>query len=265
MPVRRPHTMIFSVLVLSAAALAQPPAAPPKPADPPSPAAPTQPAKPDAPKPAAAAPSAADLMNKMAAAYKDAKSYRDQGKVVTVYKGSVAPTSTKPFSTLFVRPSQFRFEFSDKFPTGQSSRMVIWTDAAPTKAKRWWSIQPGVTDETLDLAIASATGVSSGAAHMVPTLLLPDDLTGSTLAKAPNPKLLGDEDVDGSPCHKLQVDDVRGGPITIWIDQKTFLLRKIFQVMKLPSVSAESTTTYKPELNPQIKPDEFKFDPPKSE
>ena len=68
----------------------------------------------DGPKPADL--TAQDMLDRMATAYAGCKSYIDSGVVETVFDvpDGKQQTEVKPFTTAFVRPDQFRFEFTMK-------------------------------------------------------------------------------------------------------------------------------------------------------
>jgi hypothetical protein len=85
------------------------------------------------------------------------------------------------------------------------------------------------------------------------------------------PRLAGDEDLDGHKVHKL-VGEVTlayatglGGhprPTTVWIDAQTLLVRKIFQdtPAESPAGSASQiTTTFQPQADPRLADSLFRF------
>ena len=52
-------------------------------------------------------------------------------------------------------------------------------------------------------------------------------------------------------------------PMTIWIDQKTFVVRRIDDQKKFDNFRTERTTTYDPAIDEEIPEKDLKFDPPK--
>src|SRR5581483_3621770 len=124
---------------------------------------------------------AEDILTTAEAAYARCRTYADTGCVRTVFlepDGRTDFVSTTPFETAFVRPDRFRFEFSTHHPkTTEFSRYII--AASGPEVQAWWDIRPGVErPESLAMALAGATGVSGSAAHTVPSLLMPDRVTG---------------------------------------------------------------------------------------
>src|SRR6516165_1850998 len=111
------------------------------------------------------------ILAALAETYATCTTYRDTGRVETKFcrPGQRARTSIQPFTTAFVRPNCFRFEFRDRFGDAPDewNRYIVWAGAGSVRS--WWDIQPGVEEvESLDLALASATGVSGSSAHTVP-------------------------------------------------------------------------------------------------
>jgi RNA polymerase sigma factor (sigma-70 family) len=215
--------------------------------------------------PAAGSPE--QIIAKTARTYAGARSYRDEGEVATVFTGEAGGKRTvkKPFSTRFVRPKLFRFEFSERRGEGEDerNRFVIWSDSAPERSKTWWTIRPAIEEQPLAMALGAAAGVSGSSSQTVPGLLMPDVVTGSQLGAMRDLKLVGEEAVDQALCDKIEGKDIRGDPMTVWVDRATSLVRKTFTTSRFPTFATEETTVYRPRVNVEISPKEFEFEPPK--
>ena len=204
---------------------------------------------------------AQQILDRMATTYATCKSYRDSGVVTNDFgphsAGDNFPrhVDVKPFRTAFVRPDQFRFEYDDATP---EKPYIVWAKAG--EVRTWWYIKPGVENpSSLDVGIAGATGVSSGSAHTIPTLLLPDQITGAKLSAMTDLTRLPDETLDGTPCFKLEGKYGFGNqPRTVWFEKATFLLRRIAGQSGLN----KSTTDYRPEVNKEIPVKELEFNAP---
>ncbi|MHC4540369.1 MAG: redoxin family protein [Planctomycetota bacterium] len=203
-----------------------------------------------------------ELLDKMVHAYSSCKSYKDEGVVATVFfRDGGKRTTKRPFTTAFVRPDRFRFEFQRRRREKEWNRYIVWRDG--DSVRTWWPVRPGIEDkESLARAIAGATGVSGSSAHTIPRLLLPNDVTGGSLATLRDLELLDDEDVDGVLCFKIQGKYAGDRMRTLWVDKSSFLVRKIFGSAKFPDFRTETTTTYNPQFNVDVGPDDLKFDPP---
>jgi hypothetical protein len=232
--------------------------------------------------------SAGEILERMATTYATCKTYQDSGWVTTIFiRGDGQRTDKKPFSTAFVRPTRFRFEFKSSFDGHTWHRYLVCADGAD--ARTWWDIQPGVTQQpSLALGLAGATGVSGGSAHTVPALLMPDTIGGKRLTDLTQLKRLGDAKIGEVDCFRIQgtlvieVDPAererhrqemmkvtgkdRGsparGPETLWIDRSTFLLRRIDEQTQFDDFRTESITTYEPLVDVEIADSQLRFDPP---
>jgi RNA polymerase sigma factor (sigma-70 family) len=249
---------IAAALLAAAAGLATLPFAfaSPHPDDPPPPRAEAQAAP-------AIKPSAEAIIARVAKTYADARSYSDEGEVTLVFTDATSQRiQGKPFSTRFVRPRLFRFEFTERDFFNQPNRYVIWTDTAPERSKTWWTIRPNIEEHPLDLAVGAAAGVSSRSSHIIPRLLMPGVVQGQSLIDLKGLRLAGEDIVDGALCDKIEGTTPRGDPETVWIDETTNLVRKVAGTIKIPGATVEQTTVYRPRLNVEIAPKEFAFTPP---
>jgi len=217
------------------------------------------PVRADEPKPEAL--KAEDVLGRMAKVYSGCKSYRDSGVVKTVFvQANGNRTVEKPFTTVFLRPDRFRFEFKENNGRGQERRYIIWRKGK--EVQTWWDIKPGVEKpESLNLALAGATGVSDLSAHTVPALLLPKEVEGRRLMDMTEAKRIDDAKLDKVDCFRIE-GKFGGNPTTLWIDQKSFLVRQIDAQNKFDDFRTETTTTYDPAIDDEIPDKKLEFDPP---
>jgi outer membrane lipoprotein-sorting protein len=187
------------------------------------------------------------ILARMAAAYVNCTSYRDEGKVVSIFEEI-------SFATVFERPSSFRFEYRRVGTVPDN--YVIWR-TEPGAARSWWTIRPETRSLSLDLATAGAIGLSASSSHNIPRLLMPGEVTGFSFASinwVDTPP--ESESVNGRACYKLSGHYPLSpdSPVSLWIDKETFLIRKV--------VANSATITYSPQLNVSINRAEFQFQPP---
>ena len=207
-------------------------------------------------------PSAEKIMEQMASAYATCHSYVDEGEVRTVYlEQNGHRTQVRPFSTAFVRPSDFRFEYKSRRGEDEWDTYVIWRGAE--NVKTWWSVRPGVeSPRDLFSALGGAAGVSGLASVTVPALLMPDQARGSMIKSLTALKLVGEEEVNGSKAYKVEGLNSRSDAVTIWVDEGSMLLVKIYEKEKSEKYEAETTTTYKPQVNVEVVQEKLAFNPP---
>ena len=214
-------------------------------------------------------PNAEAILRKMAAVYGSCRSYRDRGTVVRVFRGENPFKDTKTFSTLFVRPQRFRFEFKNDPTDVLPQRYVIWRTGRETRS--WYSIRSGVqVDKNLARAIAGADHASGGSAYRIPRFLLPNEFTASWLVNLmpfigiehlTDLQLKGLVSRQGRQCYRITGRE-RDERHTLWIDSETYLLRAVEEIRKSGPDLVVETTTYHPELNKPIPAPEFRFTPP---
>jgi hypothetical protein len=142
--------------------------------------------------------------------------------------------------------------------------------------------------KSLDLSLAGATGISGGAAHTVPVMLMPDRVTGQRPTNLSELERLADADLGGVACfrvqgatpfsrdakaqeaHRQQLLKMTGqdiglpkfGPEVLWIERGTWLLRRIEAQTEHSSFSQQTVTTYEPAFDTAITDGQLAFDPP---
>lgn len=144
-----------------------------------------------------------DVVARLVAAYRTCATYRDTGVVRTVYFEATGPrTQDRPFKTAFVRPDSFRFEFTETV-LGKTTRYIVSQQGADVRT--WWDVKPGIrTLQSLDMGLAGATGVSGGSAHVVPSLLLPEGVSGRSLKDMTDVRRLDNAPCGSAVCARLE-------------------------------------------------------------
>lgn len=164
------------------------------------------------------------------ATYRAMSSYQDRGRSVQTLKST--PDDDEPamatvdFATAFRRPNKIRFSWTktynfmdDRAPSKEElgsdgSKVWSWnsTDSAPE------------AEESIGMAVAGATGVTYGAAHMIPRLLT-DDVHGFRIDQLKHLKILRSERLEGIDCYvlhglKFEIE------VELWIGKEDHLIRK---------------------------------------
>ena len=200
------------------------------------------------------------IMAQVKQTYAQCKSYRDSGVVTTTFiESSGTRTVKKPFTTAFIRPDRFRFEFREK----DHSYIIM---SKGNEVKTWWDIQPVIQKgKSLGMAIAAATGVSGGSAHTVPNLLMAEVIGGRIIADVAETKRLDDGKASGRDCYRIQGLSRDGtSPSILWIEKGSFLLRKIDEQHKFERFRTETVTSYEPVVNGNIADALLEFNLPPS-
>lgn len=216
---------------------------------------------------------AAQVLNRVVQVYRECRTYRDTGVVVSVIWGSGRKqTDKRPFSTVFLRPRAFRFVFRQRNGEEEWRQYIVHADES--NVRTWWDLTPGVKRErSLGLALAGATGISGGSAFTIPNLLMPTEIHGWSLTDLKFLRRISDARVDGRRCIRLvgmQVLSLAGHaraasqqrPTTLWVDAESFLVRRIDSGSDFGDFRTETTVTYEPQVNIAIDHADLEFNAP---
>jgi outer membrane lipoprotein-sorting protein len=213
---------------------------------------------------------AEQILTRMTKVYANCKTYSDSGSVKTLLVKTGGNTTSKLlFTTAFVRPGRFRFEY-----TGKSDNVddvyIVWCNGK--QVQTWWAVAPGIKrEDSLDDALAGAVGVSKGSAQTIPVLLLPKEVTGGHLTdEMPGAKRIEDAKLGKVDCFRIagkivsHTSSVKSDSATVWIEKKSFLIRRIDEHTAQNDFSSEKTTTYTPEVDGNVPDKMLLFNPPKN-
>lgn len=181
--------------------------------------------------PAFALDDAATILRTSAESYAALRSYSDVGVVETDVGGDVS------FDTAFVKPDRFRFAWKVGHPfillRFETITAIVRSEGPRTTTWRKVHHEEPTerVDSSLSMAIAGATGVSSGSAYTIATLLMPtlwgrEDSSASVLVMS-SPRLLADETIDRVSCRHLSGLSRHGDPVDLWIGIDDHLVRRL--------------------------------------
>ncbi|HTQ11457.1 MAG TPA: hypothetical protein VMI31_15435 [Fimbriimonadaceae bacterium] len=195
------------------------------------------------------------LVARVEQVYASCRSYADTGEVDGP---SVGLKIT--FRTAYAAPGKLRFEFADHDPTDPARGLLIcdgtrepmrfggvdttleWRTTYSANVMTWYSGKAKAEKTSVALGVAGLTGLSGGAAHAVPRLLLPDDVHGLRPGQVVDLKLTGTTAVDGFECYVLASKEQQ----TTWfIDTANLLIRREIDAF----TGTTFTISYRPELD----------------
>lgn len=215
------------------------------------------------------------VLDRMLTAYRDAKSYSDEG-LITIKIDSTMGKNMGDFDAKleFVRPNMLRMEFQPPvwMETDLSQRLIV------SDGKKVYA-QSDPYEKQVMVADAPQANVADALFESkVLGPLLTDEIIGGSLvlrllasAKLPDgldrakAELLKNEALDGHECQRVQFVSENGNLI-LWIDAKSALVRRIeFPTAKLLKDLSEQGMTAlevthdlnKAQLNPTIAPQRF--------
>ena len=204
---------------------------------------------------------ATTILNNMSRVYSRLTSYQDEGVLVTTKDEPTGGTIEKmPFKSFFKRPNLLRFEWTEYTLTKLGRKNVVWSNGK--EAFMYWEPDAYEKKESLDMAVAGATGISRGTVNTISTMMWPDEFGSSILERLVKPSLLGEDVFDGVRCFHIKA--IEGGdPIELWVGKNDFLLRKIRRETK-----DDDRITVEEEIRRNIQPDRsipevvFNYKPP---
>jgi thiol-disulfide isomerase/thioredoxin len=180
--------------------------------------------------------SASEVLERMVAAYHEARSYQDSGQVRLHFrKLNDAKKSNVDqewdYSIAFVRPNQVRMHVYQSVVVCDGKKLhaalnldevrgQILEVAAPSKLV---AQQVFETDPLLGQVLTQ--GGAAGPPLILP-LLLEEAALDPVLEGAEKPTLLPPEKADGEMCYRIEAKRA-DGRLVFWIDQKSFALRRI--------------------------------------
>ncbi len=183
--------------------------------------------------------------------YRTSKSYVDAGRVETVYiKPTREWTGVTEFRTAYVSPSEFRFESSMGDFGTRKVGLIVWLDA--DGARRWTSNEPDVIEQiaTIQSGLDGGAGISRDTSGMIPGLIFTGTKLGGDIVRLRDPVRLEDDEIDGHDC--FQIRGLRWphkGPTIVWIDQQSFLIRRVYEEDELKDARTRTTWYYQPAVN----------------
>lgn len=190
------------------------------------------------------------ILARMSWLYANSKSYRDSGVLETAHirTDGTKTIEKKPFSTAFARSGRFRFELQSG-----PERYLIWSDGKNVqRLAQSWDGEPRVRKlDSLSEAIEASLGVAHSPVFNVPALLLPGTFKMRPLTALERAARIEDGMHGEHDCFRI-VGDYFDYPTVIWIDKKTFLIRKIESLMKNETFRTEDTVIYEPIIDQNI-------------
>lgn len=227
--------------------------------------------------PTSASRMAADVLAQSKATYAALQSYADSGTVLNEFGANPKNPSKEVhhFRTNFRRPRSFLFDFVKH---NAADRYVVWGDDQAFHG--WWR----TTGVQYDYPKGQGSGAFSGAATqtkgsilLIPPLLFTGAGLSGTLTQFGDAEDDGKEAINGHDCFRIvgvakdlyqTGKEVNVRKVTVWIDVKTMLIRRVFEDTPRGGVAtwvSRFYTTFEPAANPRLADTVFKFTPPNSQ
>ncbi len=169
-----------------------------------------------------------DVFNRMIIAYREANTYADQGQLhLTAEAGSEKfLDTTLKFSLTFERPNKIRVEACQGMLVSNGADLFAAIEELPNqvvlrKSPTRITMKTIYGDRILAMGLTQGIGLLPQA-----VLLLATEPMKDLMRDAGQPELLVSRAVDGHDCYRVRLTKPEGDA-TFWVDQKTFLLRRL--------------------------------------
>lgn len=205
---------------------------------------------------------AAQVVSESVRAYRRLRSYFDRGTVAEYVVSGGRREAAWPrteIQTWYQRPSRLRIQAFDIDRGRRANSFVLWPSAGGSY--RLWSTWGGVQRGRLTDTLSSAP---TRVGEFVDTILSQVDSRAAgtdPLLPLVDGRYVGVQKLDGRACDVVQGESERFADVTLWIDQKTHLLRQVRTATE--GGRREMVVSLKPLANPTFAPGTFEFVPPK--
>jgi outer membrane lipoprotein-sorting protein len=184
--------------------------------------------------------------------YASLTSYSDEGRTVATLSGTTIITT---FKIRLARPNLYRIDWEQPVPPDDTQKGAVWSAGEGDFLRIGNGGAKRQTSQ--ELAMASATGISSGAAATIPgtffKLKWGDQLRGSVLSHKQQPA----QKVGHVDCYVF-TNDSKGLTRTLWIGKQDFLIHQFrtatsAEAMKTALTEVEKRT---PEMSARLQTSE---------
>lgn len=172
---------------------------------------------------------AREFLDALTAHYRALSSYSDVGVVRPIWKPD--PLSCW-FETQYESPGRFRFQFIRPHPYRKLRHLLTKYIAGSDGSAAYFVTEEGgrlptvEEQESLEMAVAGATGISQGTAHTIGGLLL-ECVGGFSFSMLQRPRFRSSRHFDGVACYRVSGVFPPIGRFTLWVGAQDFLLRKV--------------------------------------
>jgi outer membrane lipoprotein-sorting protein len=178
-----------------------------------------------------------EIMKKVTATYRSMETYKAEGMITSdIDSGGMKMTIETSFTILLKKPNLYLITWTQKnMPMpGMAQSGAVWSDG--TQPYLYMGMMNAYSKITNDeMALASATGISGGAAFTVPSLFLSVFKTQAALfVRLKDPKIEKTEKVGEEDCYVLGGPSSLSKKETYWISKTSHLIRKYSRSLEPP-------------------------------
>ena len=180
---------------------------------------------------------ASDVLAKVEAAYRSMQTYKAEGTITSdIDFGGRKMNTVTSFSILLKKPNLYLISWTQKnMPMpGMVQSGAVWSDG--TQPYLYMGVTNSYSKITTDeMALASATGISGGAAFTVPSLFLSAFRSQSApFSRLKEPKIEKVEKIGDEECYVVGGPSVISKRETFWISKDSYVIRKYERSLEPP-------------------------------
>lgn len=179
--------------------------------------------------------SADEIFKRAREKYASLTSYQDEGKSVSILNGS---TITTAFKIKLARPNLYRIEWEQStesaFATTKQKKQTVWSAGKGDYLDMGFGSQKQNSQE---IALASATGISGSAAATIPGTFFVLNWGNQLGGAITGQKAQADEKVAGVDCYVFS-SELSGRIRTIWIGKQDYLIHQVQNVTSPAAMKA---------------------------
>ncbi|NOY42390.1 MAG: DUF2092 domain-containing protein [Planctomycetes bacterium] len=178
-----------------------------------------------------------EILKKVVDTYETLETYKSEGTIISdIDTGGTKVKTETEFSILLKKPNLYLISWTQKnMPMpGMAQSGTVWSDG--TQPYLYTGILNTYSKVTNDeMALASATGISGGAAFTIPTLFLSVfKEQPAPLSRLKNLKVEKTEVIEGEDCYVLTGSSEISAKETLWISKTSYLIRKYYRSLESP-------------------------------
>lgn len=180
------------------------------------------------------------VFEKVIAKYKSMNTYKDEGTITAkIETGSMKMTKETSFSIILKKPNLYLISWTQKYELmpGMEQTGAVWNDG--TQPYLYLGVINAYSKMGSDqLALGSATGLSSGAAFTIPSLFLTAFQEHPNMfSRLKNTKIEKTEKIGENDCYVISGSSDISRKEIYWISKKNYLIKKYYRNLETPKGS----------------------------
>lgn len=188
---------------------------------------------------------AGQILDKVAATYASMEAYEAQGSITSdIDSGGTKMTLETSFSILLKKPNLYLITWTqNNMPmAGMAQSGAVWSDG--TQPYLYMGMMKAYSKMGSDeLALASATGISGGAAFTIPSLFLSlFKEQPAPFSRLIDPKIERSEKVGEDECYVIGSSSPISKKEVLWVSKTNFLLKKYYRSLERPEGGGEAVS-----------------------